>query len=140
MDAFLASSAAALAQALYACDRLEEAEAWIERTLEIDPRGDAWAESTSRQVRAKLLARRGRHADAARLAREATALTDATDRLDFQGDAYADLGAVLRLAGSSDEAAAAFEQALDRYERKGNTVMAGRVRAELDALRVLTPP
>jgi hypothetical protein len=51
--------------------------------------------------------------------------------LDTQGDAYADLGEVLILAGKPDEAAAAFEQALERFERKGNVVSAERTRARL---------
>jgi hypothetical protein len=42
---------------------------------------------------------------------------------------------VLRLAGKSDEAAAALEQALGRYERKGILVMAGRMRDRRSALR-----
>ena len=84
-----------------------------------------------RQVRAKVLARRGEHAEAERLAREAVAIGDETDMLDAQGDAYADLAEVLLLAGKRDEAAAALEQALERYERKGNVVMAARTRDRL---------
>ena len=44
--------------------------------------------------------------------------------LNAQGDAYADLAEVLLLGGKAEESAAALEQALDRYERKGNLVMA----------------
>ena len=77
-----------------------------------------------RQVRAKVLARRGEHAEAERLAREAVAIGEKTDMLNAQGDAYADLAEVLLLGGQADEAAAALEQALDRYERKENLVMA----------------
>ena len=88
-----------------------------------------------RQVRAKVLARRGEHAEAERLAREAVAICEETDMLDAQGDAYADLAEVLLLAGRADEAAAALEQALERYERKGNVVMAARTRDRLEALR-----
>ena len=81
-----------------------------------------------RQVKAKVLARRGEHAEAERLAREAVAIGDETDMLDAQGDAYADLAEVLLLAGKPDEAAGALEQALERYERKGNLVSAERAR------------
>ena len=86
-----------------------------------------------RQVRAKVLARRGEHAEAERLAREAVAISDETDCLNWQGDAYADLAEVLQLSGKADEAKAALEQALDRYERKGNLVMAARMRDRLAA-------
>ena len=80
-------------------------------------------------------ARRGEHAEAERLAREAVAICDETDMLDAQGDAYADLAEVLLLAGRAEEAAEALEQALARYERKGNVVMAARTRDRLEALR-----
>jgi predicted Zn-dependent protease len=48
---------------------------------------------------------------------------------------YADLGEVLVLAGKPDDAAAALEQAHERYERKGNIVSATRVQARLEELR-----
>jgi hypothetical protein len=42
---------------------------------------------------------------------------------------------VLGAAGRTDEAAAALEQALDRYERKRNLVMTERTRARLAEFR-----
>ena len=78
-----------------------------------------------------MLARRGEHAEAERLAREAVAIGEGTDILDRQGDAHADLAEVLLLSGKAGEATAALEQALDRYERKGNLVMAERMRDRL---------
>jgi hypothetical protein len=75
-------------------------------------------------VRAKLLAVAG-----------PAELVDATDRIDGEGDAYADLGEVLLFAGKPGEAAGALEQALERYERKGNRVMAQRIRTRLEELR-----
>jgi tetratricopeptide (TPR) repeat protein len=88
-----------------------------------------------RRVRAKVFARRGEHADGVRLALEAVAICDETDRLDAQGDAYADLAEVLLLAGRAEEAAVALEQALERYERKGNIVSAESARARLAELQ-----
>ena len=123
-----------LAQALYALDRLEEADAWAGRAAELGASDDALTQMLWRQVRAKVLARRGEHAEAERLAREAVAIGEETDMLDAQGDAYADLAEVLLLAGKPDEAAAALEQALERYERKGNLVLAQRARAWLARL------
>jgi thioredoxin-like negative regulator of GroEL len=84
-----------------------------------------------RQARAKVLARRGELVEAERLAREAVAIGEKTDLLDAQGDMYGDLAEVLLLAGKPDKAAAVLEQALARYERKGNVVMAGRAHARL---------
>ena len=73
-----------------------------------------------------MLARRAEHAEAERLARDAVALSDETDQLDTQGDAYADLAEVLVLADRPEETAEALEQALARYERKEDLVKAGR--------------
>ena len=69
------------------------------------------------------------------IAREAIAIGDQTDWLSGQGNAYTALADVLLLAGKPDEEAAALEQALDRYERKGNLVKAEQVRTRLAGLR-----
>jgi class 3 adenylate cyclase/tetratricopeptide (TPR) repeat protein len=124
----LSTAAGMLAQALYALDRLEEADGWAGRAAELGASDDAYTQMLWRQVRAKVLARRGEYAEAQRLAREAVAVGEETDMLDAQGGTYADLGEVLSLAGRPQEAAKALEQALARYERKGNVVMAGRTR------------
>jgi tetratricopeptide (TPR) repeat protein len=81
-----------------------------------------------------VLARRGEHQEAERLALEAVAISEMTDQLVVQGDVYADLAEVLSLAGRWKEAAAALEQALDCYERKGNLVSAQRTQARLAEL------
>jgi tetratricopeptide (TPR) repeat protein len=128
---FLGGAAAALAKALYALDRLEEADSWAARSAELDPRLDLWAQMLWRQVRGKVLARRNERAEAQRLAGEAVTIGEGTEMLEAQADAYADLGEVLFLGGSRDEAAAALEQAVERYDRKGNLVMAQRARARL---------
>jgi predicted Zn-dependent protease len=62
------------------------------------------------------------------------------DWLDGQGDAHADLAEVLALAGRHEDAVGALEQALGRYELKGNLVVAERVRARLAELVVQTRP
>jgi class 3 adenylate cyclase/tetratricopeptide (TPR) repeat protein len=127
----LSTAAGRLAQALYALDRLDEADAWAGRAAELGASDDAFTHMLWRQARAKVLARRGELVEAERLAREAVAIGEKTDLLDAQGDMYGDLAEVLLLAGERDKAAAALEQALARYERKGNVVMAGRAHARL---------
>jgi tetratricopeptide (TPR) repeat protein len=136
---FLSTSAGNLARALYALDRLEESDAWAGRAAELGASDDATTQMLWRQARAKVLARRGESEDAEQLARDATAIGDATDMLDSQGDAYADLSEVLLLAGKPDEAAVALEQAISRYERKGNIVSTHRARERLAAIRAQTP-
>jgi tetratricopeptide (TPR) repeat protein len=83
-----------------------------------------------------VLGHRGQHADAERLAREAVSITDRTDGLNYAADALCDLGEVLRVAGRGAEAAAALEQALERYDQKRNLAMARRVRERLAELQL----
>ena len=138
-SSFLPHAAANRARALYALGQLDEAEAWAVRAAEFASESWTWTEMLWRQVRAKVHARRGEHADAERLAREAVAICDETELLDQQGDAYADLAEVLLLTGKPDEAAAALEQALERYERKGNLVSAERAQTRLTELQDAAP-
>jgi tetratricopeptide (TPR) repeat protein len=132
---FASTAAGILAQALYELDRLDEAEEWASRADKLGASDDAITQMLWRQVRAKVLARRGEHAEAERLARDALAIGAETDMLNPVADTYADLGEVLALASRADEAAAAFAEALARYERKENLVMAERMRARLTELQ-----
>ena len=133
---FQPAAAGNLAQALYALDRLDEADAWAGRAAELGTNDDVRKEMLWRQIKAKLLARRGEHDEAERLAREAVAISDQTEMLDAQGDAYADLGEVLLLTAKHDQASVALEQAIERYERKENRVMAQRGLARLAELHI----
>ena len=123
------------AEAHYELGELEDADARICRAVEIGASDDVFNQMLWRQVRAKVLACRGERAEAERLAREAVALGDRTESIDDQARAYSDLGEVLSLAGRTQDAAAALEQALARFEARGNLVEAGRVRARVEALR-----
>jgi tetratricopeptide (TPR) repeat protein len=131
--AFLSWATGMLAQAYYGAGRLDDADACARRAAAFetsDGPDEVW-----RQVSAKVLGRRGEHAEAERLAREAVEISETTDLFDTQGDAYADLAEVLALAGRSQDAAEALEQALTRYERKENLVMAERARTRLAELQ-----
>jgi tetratricopeptide (TPR) repeat protein len=130
----LSTTAGWLAEALYALDRLEEADAWAGRAAELGASDDAITQMLWRQVRSKVLARRGEVDEAERLVREALAVSEKTDFLDAQGDVYADLAEVLLLGGSPEEAGVALRQALERYERKGNIVSTRRTEARLAEL------
>jgi thioredoxin-like negative regulator of GroEL len=128
-----------LARICVAAGHLDEAEAWAGRAGELGAGDDAATQILWRQARALVLAQRADSQAGEALAREAAAIADATDYLDAQGDAYFDLAEVLALAGKSEEAAEALEQALARYERKENLVMAGRTRQRLQAIREQAP-
>jgi class 3 adenylate cyclase/tetratricopeptide (TPR) repeat protein len=131
----LSTVAGVLAQAYVELGKLQEAEHWATVSAELGASEDAATQMIWRQARARTLARRGEHREAERLAREAVAVGAETEALNAQADTYADLGEVLALAGRPEEAAEAFEHALERYERKENLVMAGRLRERLAALR-----
>ena len=75
-----------------ALDRLDEADDWAGRAAEIGASDDAMTQMLIRQVRAKVLARRGETAEAEPLAREAVEIGEGTDMINMQGDAYMDLG------------------------------------------------
>jgi hypothetical protein len=67
------------------------------------------------------------------------AIGEDSDFLDGQGDAFADLAEVLAAGGRTDEASSALEQAVERYERKGSVVSAGRARQRLMELQGTAP-
>jgi class 3 adenylate cyclase/tetratricopeptide (TPR) repeat protein len=132
---FLSGAAASRALTLYALDQLEEADDWAVRAADLGATDDITNGMLWRQVRAKVRAHRGAHTEAERLAREAVAMGEDTESPNGQGDAHADLAEVLLLGGQRDEAVAALETAVERYERKGNLVSAQRARARLADLR-----
>jgi len=130
--AFLSTTAAELAQALYEQRRYDEAERFTHVSQELGPRDDFATQVEWRSTRAKVLARRGEFEAAVALAEEAVVLAADTDYLNMQGDARKDLAEVLSLAGRNGEAASRSREALGLYERKGNIVSVGRVRAMLE--------
>jgi class 3 adenylate cyclase/tetratricopeptide (TPR) repeat protein len=85
-------------------------------------------------VRGRVLARLGKMAEAESNVRDALTRTARTDDIIDTGEALMALGEVLKLAGRSEEAAAAFEQALHLWEQKGHAVMSTKTRAALAAV------
>jgi tetratricopeptide (TPR) repeat protein len=136
---YLSTIAAELAQALYEQGRFDEAERFTHISEELGPLDDYATQVEWRATRGKLLARRGEHESAVALAEEAVALAADTDYLNLQADACIDLAEVLSLGGRIGEAASRSHEALELYERKGNTVSAERVRAMLEDVAP-TPP
>jgi class 3 adenylate cyclase len=129
--AYLSSFAPLLGRSLCALGRYGEAEPLARLGRELGDERDLLTQMAWRQVQALVHAHRGECAEAEALAREAVAMGEQTDSLDVQAEALCDLAEVLRAAGKSSEAAGAFDEALDRYERKKNLAMARQVRARL---------
>ena len=137
---WLSTLAAMHAEALYALDRLDDAEAATRRSREAATSDDYDAQALWRSTQAKVLARHGDFAEAEELAREAVAIIDRTDEVNHQANLRTSLAEVLRLAGRADEARSELERALELYEQKENRVMAGRTRALLDELSAAASP
>ncbi len=128
-----------LAESLYQLDRSDEAMRWTTTAEQLSTEDDVVNEMLWRQVRAKLLARRGDHVEAERYAREAVSLAEQTDMLGWHGRARSDLAEVLASAGRDEEATTELGTAIVLNERKGNVVAAGAARRRLAELRTSAP-
>jgi tetratricopeptide (TPR) repeat protein len=124
--------AALQARELCLAGRYEHAETLLEDCREgaFDPLISA----VRLQAAALLASHRGNHDTAERLAQEALTHIHQTDSPKLQGDAFVDLAEVGEAAGRRQRAIEAWQEALDRYERKGVTPLARRVRERLAAL------
>jgi tetratricopeptide (TPR) repeat protein len=130
----LATYVTLLARELCDLGRFDEAEVLVRRGRELT--GDDLLDGCLwRRAQARVLAHRGEHAAAERLAREAVAGAQLSDALAFQGDTLCDLAEVLEAAGRREEATAAWRESLDRYERKGVVPLARSVRKRLALLQ-----
>jgi class 3 adenylate cyclase/tetratricopeptide (TPR) repeat protein len=136
---WLSTVAGWAAEALYRLGRDDEAWQMTEKAEEAGASDDVITQMLIRQVRAKILARRGEHDDAELLAREAVAWADPTDALEHRASSHLDLAIVLAAAGKRDEALTALDAAEPLFAQKGHTVGVARVeglRAEIgDTLR-----
>jgi predicted ATPase/class 3 adenylate cyclase len=131
---FLSTTAAFLARAVFAQDRVEEAEDLAQLSARLAATGDLLTHVLWRGVQARILARRGRLDDAESLAREAVSLAERTDFLVHHGDALVDLAYILQDSGRIGEAAAAAAAGLHLHEQKGNLITAGKIRSDLSVL------
>ena len=131
---YLSVHAPLLGRSLCMLGRHAEAEPLAHLGRELSDDQDLFAQTLWRQVQALVHASRGEHVEAEALAREAVAMMERSDALNFQGDALRDLAEVLQAAGRSNEAAATLARALERFERKNNLSMATQVRSRLAEL------
>jgi predicted ATPase/class 3 adenylate cyclase len=132
--AFVSSSAALLAEVLYRKGRHDEAARFVDRSQETAAPDDLAAHIVWRTVRAKILALTGGLEEAEALARHAVSLAEKTDWSTHHAAACLALGEVLREQGRVREAEAAIGRALAIHERKGDIVLAERVRTLLAGL------
>ena len=119
------------------CD--EEALELVEEVRTIAQIDDLDAQPRWRAVLARVLSRRGAHAEAEQRAREALALLEPTDFIDLEGYVRDVLGEVLARVGRIQEALDEVGRAAALHEQKGNVVSAARSRAVLEELRASEP-
>ena len=123
---YLSTMACHLADAVERQGRDGEAYRLTELAEELGAADDTMTQFSWRQLRARILAKRGELELAERLAREAAALVEVTDEPAFYGDALVDLALVLRAAGREGEAVEALERARELYAQKGATALVER--------------
>jgi class 3 adenylate cyclase/tetratricopeptide (TPR) repeat protein len=124
--------ASKLAHALCAQGGWEEA-MWLTEAAEAAAGDDdVITQILWRGARAKVLAHQGSQEEAETLARAAVVMAG-TDYITNRGDALMDLGEILRQGNKVGDSRAAFQEALDLFEQKGNVVSAERARAALEA-------
>ena len=118
----LATTAAKLARAIAAQgqSRYDEATRLIAISQEAAAGEDLSTQAVSQGLSARILADRGHHREAEKIARSAAALAAQSDLLSEHADTLLDLAHVLAAAGRIPEAHAAATRALDLYQRKGN--------------------
>ncbi len=118
----LGTAAALLARAIAAQggERYVEVNQLIAISQEAAAGEDLITQIIGQGLSARMLADRGRHAEATELASSAVALAAQTDLLSQYADALLDLAHVLAASGHFPEAQAATTQALDLYQRKDN--------------------
>jgi tetratricopeptide (TPR) repeat protein len=127
---YLSTIAGYLGEAVYRQGRIDEAERLSEVSEELGATEDRLNEATWRVLRARVYAARGDFEAALRLAQEAVEIAAETDYFELVADTWLALAEVQRAVGDPDAASAA-QEALTRYEQKGNLVGAGRARAML---------
>src|SRR5206468_1388812 len=82
-------------RSLCALGRYDEAERLAQLGRELGDERDASTQAAWRQVKARVQASRGEHAEAETLAREAVTIFEPTDAINVQGEALCDLAEVL---------------------------------------------
>jgi tetratricopeptide (TPR) repeat protein len=130
----LASFAPDLGEIVYAQGRYDEALQLSEFAESITIEGDMDADVRWRQLRAKALARAGRHDEAEAFATQAVRIVAATEYLGLHADTLMSLAEVRRLAGRTSEAAEAVREAIELYRRKENVIGERQATALLEVL------
>ena len=129
---YMCNCAAVLAQALSVQGLHHEAARFAAISERTTDDHDVGAQLQWRAARARVLTAEGRNAQAVELARSAVELSDGTDMVLLQADAWYEYAQALHAAGRPAEAVQAARTALELYVRKGATAVAVHARTLLD--------
>ncbi|MCI0633635.1 MAG: AAA family ATPase [Actinobacteria bacterium] len=124
---------AGLAMSLCDQGRFDEADGIAQRSQALTAEGDFASEAGWREARALVLSSRNDH-EAIALADAAAEQVAPTDYLDMIGEAHEVRGMVLAVAGRTEEARTAFDDAIAQFERKGIVPAIARVRGRVELL------
>jgi len=123
---YLSSMAALLSRIVRDLGRDDEALALSKTAEEATAADDVVSQSMWRSIRAPILARAGDLVGAEEMAKAAVDLLRTSEAPDLQADALAELGAVLHMAGKTEESHKATAEAVALYGVKGNLAAAAR--------------
>ncbi len=131
----LSSMAALLSRVVRDQGRDDEAFAFSKVAEEATAKDDVDSQARWRSIRAPILARAGKAADAESLARSAVELLGNSDAVPLRADSLSELSTVLALCGSIDEARRVITSAIALYQSKGDIVSSNRASVWADGLR-----
>jgi tetratricopeptide (TPR) repeat protein len=120
--------AAGLSRVLFVRGRSKEADGFATMSKEYAPVEGLAAQALWRAAKARVMASRGDHLEAERLAREAVSLAS-VETPNLRADLLVDLAEVLLWAKQPAKAEPVIAKAIELYERKGNLISAARARA-----------
>jgi len=123
---YLSTMAALLSRVVRDQGRDEEALVLSRRAEEATAADDVESLALWQSIRAPILARAGKLAEAESLARSAVELSLKSDAPQMQADSLSELAAVLLQANRPEEARQAIEKAISIYQVKGDVVSAAR--------------
>ena len=133
-QAFLSTTAAFLARAVFAQERVDEAEELAQLSARLAASGDVLTQVLWRGVQARVLARRGR----LRKQRRSRARPSRSPSRPTSSSTAATRWSISRTSSRTrdvaDEAAAAAAAGLHLHEQKGNLVTAAKIRSDLGVL------
>jgi class 3 adenylate cyclase len=131
---WLSTAACNLAASLYRLDRLEEAELWARRGMELGASDDIATQSEGRIILGMLAARRGAHDQALELAEAGVQLLEPVESPHYRGKAMLSLAEIHHLAGRRSAAEAAAAEAIAQFSLKGATALVDGARARLEEI------